>query len=181
MSDASTGARREEVRLRVHDARWADAFDAEADVLRGVLDPLTPLIEHIGSTAVQGLVAKPLIDIALGFRHRAELERARGLLVEVGYDDRGDLGAAGGVVVAKGPLSERTHILHLVELADPQWARWLDFRDALRADAARRDAYAALKIALAERYPNDRKGYTQGKHMFIEQTISQAEERESDG
>lgn len=74
--------------------------------------------------------------------------------------------------MAKGPQSQRTHLLHLVELADPQWDRWLAFRDALRRDAALRQAYAALKLDLAARFSLDRASYADGKRAFIDETIA---------
>lgn len=133
---------------------------------------LSPRIEHIGSTAVPGLPAKPLLDIALAFRDRAALEAARGVLQAAGYEDRGDLGVAGGVVLAKGPHASRTHLLHLVEASDGQWERWTAFRDALRGDPGLRAAYAALKADLAARCPEDRVSYAAGKRRFIERVAS---------
>jgi len=93
-------------------------------------------------------------------------------LEAAGYDDRGDCGSEGGVIVAKGPRSRRTHMLHLVQVTDPQWIRWLTFRDALQRDDTRRREYAALKINLAARFPLDRASYVEGKRAFIEETIA---------
>lgn len=160
--------------VRTYDPRWREEFEREAENLRQLLLPVALQIEHIGSTAVPGLAAKPLVDIALAFSDRSALEHARRLLQAKGYEDRGDWGADGGVIVAKGPRSGRTHMLHLVEITDGQWFRYLAFRDALRADDAQRDAYAALKIDLAARYPEDRTSYVRGKRDFIEATIARA-------
>ena len=158
--------------VRSHDPRWAREFDLEAARLRAVLADLAPDIEHVGSTAVPGLAAKPLLDVALAFPDRDTLEWARLRLRELGYDDRGDWESAGGVILAKGPRSGRTHMLHLVEATDPQWARWLIFRDALRTDNVLREAYAVLKTELAARFPLDRANYVAGKRQFIETAIA---------
>ena len=157
--------------VRPYDARWPHEFDLEAERLRPLLDPLEIRIEHVGSTAVPGLAAKPLLDIALSFADLDALEEGRRRLAADGYDDRGNRGAEGGVIMAKGPGSRRTHMLHLVVASDPQWTLWLAFRDALRRDEARRSAYEALKIDLAARFPLDRESYREGKRAFIEETI----------
>jgi GrpB-like predicted nucleotidyltransferase (UPF0157 family) len=154
--------------LTAYDVRWAEEYEREVSRLERLLSPLDPRVEHIGSTAVPGLLAKPLLDIALRFRNRADLESARATLQGVGYEDRGDSGPAGGVVLAKGPRQRRTHLLHLVETSDGQWIRWTTFRDALRRDPALRAAYAALKADLAKQFPQDRASYTAEKSRFIE-------------
>ncbi len=160
-----------------HDTRWAGEFRREAASLSVLLAGLVEAIEHVGSTSVPGLDAKPLLDLGLAFRDRAALEEARVRLGGAGYDDLGDLGDAGGVILAKGPAAARTHLLHLVELADPQWPRLVAFRDALRADPARREEYAALKRRLAAEFPRDRPAYLEGKSTFIRTTL----ERLADG
>ncbi len=163
----SIGLRRGGVVLRDYDPRWAHEYALEAAELLERLGG-DVLIEHVGSTAVRGLCAKPLIDIAVAFRDRAALSDGRERLIRAGYDYRDDFGARGGVIVAKGPEDNRTHLLHLVERGDPQWDRYLRFRDALRGDLALRDQYAALKRKLAARYWSDRQAYLEGKRPFIE-------------
>lgn len=174
LSHESLGVRRGVTRNRAYDPRWADEFEHEATRLADLLASLSPRIAHIGSTAVPGLPAKPLLDIALAFQDRATLETARRTLQAAGYEDRGDLNAAGGVVLAKGPHRSRTHLLHLVEASDGQWERWLAFRDALRGDPVLRAAYAALKADLAKRFPDDRASYAAGKRRFIDEAVASA-------
>jgi GrpB-like predicted nucleotidyltransferase (UPF0157 family) len=165
--EPAIGLRRGSVVLREYDPRWADEFAEEAASLRELLGS-DVLVEHVGSTAVVGLPAKPLIDVALAFASREALEHGRERLIDAGYDDRGDFGDGGGVMVAKGPEENRTHVLHLVEQADHQWDRYLAFRDALRTDPALRDEYATLKRQLAAGYWADRDAYLHGKRPFIE-------------
>ena len=157
--------------VRDYDPRWREEYEHEAGALRALLGEHALEIEHVGSTSVPGLAAKPLIDMALVFPDREQLEVARERLAAAGYDDRGDSGDSGGVIVAKGPKSGRTHVLHLVEISDPQWHRWLAFRDALKRDHGRRDEYGALKKELAARYPLDRPAYVAGKRDFIRKTV----------
>lgn len=170
-SRSAIGLRRGTVAVRAYDQRWPIEFAKEAAHLAELLGP-SIRIEHVGSTAVPNLAAKPLIDIAVGFEERQALDEARHRLREAGYDDRGDFGARGGVIVAKGPEDDRTHLLHLVEVGDPQWQRYLDFRDALRGDDALRDEYAALKLKLARTYWLDRDAYLSGKQPLIERVAA---------
>ncbi len=172
MEGESIGLERGSVVIREYDPRWATEFEREQLVLAQLLGDLDARIEHIGSTAVEGLAAKPIIDIAIGFDDRTWLEQARQLLAEVGYDDRGDFGDAGGVVFAKGSEERRTHYLHLVQVGSDQWHRYLAFRDALRGDPGRREEYAKLKRTLAMRVGNDREAYLAGKAAFIETAVS---------
>jgi GrpB-like predicted nucleotidyltransferase (UPF0157 family) len=167
----SLGVPRGTTVVRDYDERWAEEFQREARALRDLLGDLPSGIEHVGSTAVPGLPAKPLIDVALAFTNRERLDEARRRLQGAGYDDRGDWDGEGGVIFAKGPESARTHLLHLVEATDEQWNRYLAFRDTLRRDDERRRQYAALKNELAARFPSDRRSYVSGKKHFIEEVL----------
>lgn len=161
------GLGRDRVAVRDYDSRWTAEFERERGVLMGLLDAVVARIEHVGSTAVAGLVAKPLIDVALGFDDAALLDVGRARLLAAGYKERGDFGAEGGMIFTKGPGTMQTHLLHLVLVEDPQWSQWLAFRDALRGNAGLREQYAALKRDLADRFPEDRNAYLTGKAAFI--------------
>lgn len=157
--------------IREYDVRWIQEFDTEAETLRSILGAWVSEIEHVGSTAVPGLAAKPILDLALAFDSAQNLTQARRLLRAEGYMDRGDQGEEGGVVFVKGPSSARTHHLHLVQADSNQWLRYLTFRDTLRMDHVRRDEYAALKKHLASRHPRDRPAYQLAKSSFIKETL----------
>ena len=157
-------------RVEPYDARWPEEFVREAARLRRILGSLPSEIEHVGSTAVPDLASKPILDVALGFESETTLAAARQLLSASGYEDRGDQGEGGGVVFTEGSEAARTHHLHLV-MRDHQWSRYLTFRNVLRADAALREEYAALKAVLAARYAHDRSAYQHAKAPFIEATL----------
>lgn len=154
--------------VRDYDSRWPLEYERERALLAQILKGVVERIEHVGSTAVAGLAAKPMVDIALGFADRALLDEGRARLLTAGYNDRGDLGEKGGVVVTKGPESDRTHILHLVIVQSDQWRRFVAFRDALRSDPVLREKYAALKRGLARDFPQNRDAYVDGKAAFCE-------------
>jgi GrpB-like predicted nucleotidyltransferase (UPF0157 family) len=151
------------------DPSWPGQFEAEARALRSVLPAVSGLqIEHIGSTAVPGLRAKPIVDImvlhpapdlwpsliepinSLGYVYWAENPRRDRMYFVKGMPPYG---------------SRRTHHVH-VRVPDDARAE-LRFRDALRADAALARRYAELKDVLAVRYANDRDAYTEAKTSFV--------------
>ena len=160
------------VRVVSYDDRWPDLFDAEAARIVGAVTSagLPPLaIEHVGSTAVPGLAAKPILDLAAG-RPPDILSRTYiPILESLGYIYRGDGGLPGREFFRRGML--RSHHIHLVELGGTHWSRYLRFRDALRADPALRDAYADLKRVLAVQFPRDREAYIAGKADFVERVV----------
>ena len=160
------------VELRPHTVEWARLFAAEAErlapVLAAVLAPRCFRVEHVGSTAVPGLAAKPILDIAVGVSAGVAIEPILSALATAGYHYRGDAGQAGGHVLVResAPLM-RTHHLHVVDLGGAAWQAYLTFRDRLRTDADARQAYLEAKHALATRHREDRRAYTAGKSAII--------------
>jgi GrpB-like predicted nucleotidyltransferase (UPF0157 family) len=156
------------VELAPSDPDWPRRFELLAGELRRALGPDATAIEHVGSTAVEGLQAKPILDIAVGLASEAEADRVIETLEGLGYDFRGDAGAEGGLVFVLDsiPMRRVAHV-HVVRHGDEQWSRYLAFRDRLRSDPAARADYARLKRALANRFPNDRRAYTDGKDAFV--------------
>ncbi len=167
------GLRRHTVALVAHDPAWAALFAAEARAIQSAAGDLVLQVEHVGSTAVPALPAKPILDLAIAVRDREALPELVRRLVAAGYLDRGDAGSDGGYLLVKEALPEvRTAHLHLVLSEDPQWQHYLQFRDTLRRDAEVRCRYARLKRDLAARFPDDRKRYTRGKHAFIREVLA---------
>jgi GrpB-like predicted nucleotidyltransferase (UPF0157 family) len=166
------GLARGTVRLVPPDAGWPAIFAQERRILCERIGHLVRDIQHVGSTAVPGLDAKPVIDIAVAVTAPRDVARCRAPLVELGYLDRGDTGSDGGYLFVKESApAGRTHYLHLVTLDDPQWTNDLRFRDRLRADALLRAEYAALKRALQERFAGDLRGYAAAKEAFVRRVL----------
>jgi GrpB-like predicted nucleotidyltransferase (UPF0157 family) len=169
------GLARGSVRLTAHDPRWATLFRREArrlsaSVARSALPPL--VIEHVGSSAVPDLVAKPILDILAGRAQGIAASEYVPWLAMLGYEARGEQGVAGRELLVLGPSSARTHHLHLVALGSREWNDALVFRDRLRAEPALATAYGALKLDLAARHAGDRSAYTDGKAPFIAAAIA---------
>ena len=155
------------VRLVEHSAEWSRQFVQLHRELVELLGDLADGVEHVGSTAVPGLVAKPMVDVAVGLHDLDDVAAAGDRLTGAGFDFRGDFGEDGGVIYAQGPADGRTAMLHLVEFGGFQWKRYLRFRDALRADPEMRRRYDELKRELAARHPDDRLAYLAGKARLI--------------
>src|SRR5438309_1178051 len=111
--DPALGLRRGTTLVCEYNPRWPEEFAREEPFLQRALGSLVSGIEHVGSTAVVGLAAKPVLDIAVALVDPSTLAEALRRLETCGYEYRGDLGSEGGHVLAKGPESGRTHYLHL--------------------------------------------------------------------
>ncbi len=161
-----------------YDASWPRQFEEEksrivatlGDVMAGVV-----AIEHVGSTAVPGLAAKPIIDIIPGVRDLSIGELCIEPLERLGYEYLGEVGIPGRFYFRKG--DPRTHHLHLVQHGSEFWERHIRFRDLLRADPEVARQYDALKRELAVKYRTDRLAYTEAKTPFIESALARARAR----
>ena len=158
--------------IESYDPAWPEMFAAERDALASVLAPwLVGGIEHIGSTAVPGLAAKPVIDIMAGVADLASSRPAIEALKPLSYCYF-DFEPERLHWFCKPSDQERTHHLHLVPFESPLWRERLAFRDRLRADADIRAAYRNLKLELAERFRDDRGAYTEAKSDFIQAILA---------
>lgn len=162
------------IELQPADATWPAQFEAEAALLRPLLAPwLAGEIEHIGSTAVPGLIAKPVIDLMAPVHSLQQALPALAALTTLGYL-HAPYRADEMHWFCKPSPAMRTHHLHLVPLHGPRWRQTLAFRDALRHQAGLADRYADLKRRLAAAHPDDREAYTAGKAPFIEAALQDA-------
>lgn len=159
-----------------YDPRWPLAFAEEAARIREACggDALAA-IEHIGSTAVPGLAAKPIIDIMPGVLDIGRAERLIPAMQSLGYESLGAYGIERRLYFRRG--EPRSHHVHMVELGGEFWRRHLLFRDHLRANPAQAAEYARLKRELASRFGVDREGYTAAKTGFIERCLARGGEK----
>jgi GrpB-like predicted nucleotidyltransferase (UPF0157 family) len=160
------------VYLVEYDPTWADKFKAESKLLAELLNPWRAgPIEHVGSTAVPGLCAKPVIDVMVGVSSLVESAPAIDVLNLSGYQ----YSAYKTDVMhwfCKPSFEFRTHHIHLIPFESVLWQQRLAFRDALRADRGLATEYAKLKQNLAGRFEFDREAYTDGKTAFIERVLT---------
>ncbi|MER3495147.1 MAG: GrpB family protein [Mastigocladus sp. ERB_26_2] len=167
----------DEVVIVEYDPRWQIMFAEEATLIWQVLDSdLVVEIEHIGSTAIPGLAAKPVIDIMVGVRSLEDAKQAIPVLEALDYVYWRDDPRSGRMFFVKGmpPYGKRrTHHIHIVEAYGEFWQRKL-FRDYLRIHPEEAKRYEALKRDLAARFPTDREAYTNGKSEYIQRVMVKA-------
>jgi predicted N-acetyltransferase YhbS/GrpB-like predicted nucleotidyltransferase (UPF0157 family) len=157
-----------------YDPRWPASFEAERLLLADALRPwLTGPIEHIGSTAVSGLAAKPVIDIMAPVASLAGVAGLIDALRPLSYLHHPYKPQEMHWFCKPSPAL-RTHHLHVVEHGGSAWQQRLALRDALRQDAALAERYAQLKRTLARQHPLDREAYTQAKAPFIAAVLAHA-------
>jgi GrpB-like predicted nucleotidyltransferase (UPF0157 family) len=148
-------------------------FDSERSLLQAALAPwLTGRIEHIGSTAVPLLPAKPVIDIMTPVFTLEASRPAIEAAVKAGYV-YDPYKAEVMHWFCKPSPSHRTHHLHLVPFGSPLWHERLAFRDALRRGPALASGYAALKLRLAMQFRYDREAYTEAKASFVHRVLTE--------
>ena len=162
------------IELVDYDPTWPAKFDAEQKVLLSALRPwLFGPVEHVGSTAILGLRAKPVIDIMVAVETLSLSRDAIVVLEGLGYHYwpyKADLMHW----LCKPSDDFRTHHLHLVPWGSALWKARLAFRDHLRTNASAAADYVALKDELARKYRNDREAYTEGKTSFVERIVERA-------
>ncbi len=167
------------VEIVVYDPLWPSKFETERALLQVVLAPwLTGPIEHVGSTAIPGIPAKPVIDIMAAVENLEASRPAISALVESGYvyfPYRPDIMHW----FCKPSAAFRTHHLHLTPLSSERWDKCLAFRDAVRGDQSLAVEYAALKHRLAGEFKFDREAYTDGKAPFVERVLSSIANRKA--
>lgn len=168
------GLKRGTVRLEKNHKEWKSLFEIEKQTLLDTFGNLILDIEHVGSTSIPEVPAKPIIDIRLAVSSIEDdyIKQFIELLENLGYHymhkfpDRH--------FFAKGPEEKRTHHLSIVESDSDSWNDSVLFRDYLIANLSEREEYSKLKIDLAEKFANDRPSYTKAKEKFIEDIIKKA-------
>jgi len=161
----------EPIVISEYDPRWPALFCELRDALPAGLRMCARSIEHVGSTAVPGLAAKPIIDIDVVVADEADVAEAIAMLAAAGYPHKGDAGVPGREAFDQPPHLPEHHLYLCVEGAGPLVAH-LRLRDHLRANPGTAREYAALKRELAATHGNHRAGYTEAKTAFIEAVLA---------
>jgi GrpB-like predicted nucleotidyltransferase (UPF0157 family) len=164
----------ERVELAEHDPSWADLFEEERDRLSPVFGSQAVAIEHIGSTSVPGLCAKPIVDILVGLLRLELADEQIAAMERLEYQFLGEYGLPGRLFFRKG--EPRTHNVHVVAHGGEHWERQLVFRNALRSDPEERRRYDEFKRRLAAE-GHSREAYTELKTPFIRAVEARARAR----
>lgn len=157
-----------------YDPHWPGQFRLLGSRIGTALGPLASAIEHVGSTAVQGLAAKAILDIDVLLHRASDLHQAIQHLGTLGYQHRGDLGVPGREAF-RNPPDEIPHHLYVHGPESREYVRHIMFRNHLRAHPRDARAYERLKRALAREYRDNREAYSQAKTQFVEAILRRAE------
>ena len=173
LTDEGFGLDYDTLRLDRTTEGWIIAGSGLRDGVAESLANVAVAVEQIGSSSVLGLLAKPIVDLAVGLSAHHDLATVSSRLEAAGWIYRGDAGENGGhVFVLEARPWHRVAHLHIVEYRGAQWLNYLRLRDLLRRSAEARDQYEAVKIRLAEENEDDRKAYTDGKSAVVVSLLS---------
>ena len=163
------------VRLEDYNPEWKNSFELEKIVLSNIFKDIALSIEHVGSTSIEGLSAKPIIDILVIIKTFSDFETVRYYFEKEPYSIKLD-SPEDEILIRKGDETNRTHFIHVVELGSDRQINTLLFRDYLRENKDAVLEYENLKKELAIKYADDRKMYTVSKNDFIQGILKKAKE-----
>jgi GrpB-like predicted nucleotidyltransferase (UPF0157 family) len=167
------GCERHLVRLVPYQPAWAELFRQEAERLSAALGDRVVRVEHVGSTAVPGLDAKPILDIVVAVRDMTDAAVFEEALKPLGYIHKAQNDRPGRLYFVKRlPDDRSTHHLNITELGTECWFTHVAFRDYLREHPEAREEYQKLKLNLVSRSSSDRAAYQEGKEEFIQRVLA---------
>ena len=159
-----------------YDEKWKLCFEEIAEELRAALDQLALSIEHVGSTSVPGLAAKPIIDIDVVIEDASKLPAVVDALAKIGYQHEGNLGIPGREAFGyEGKTHLMEHHLYVCQKNSPELRRHLSFRDYLRGHPEAVKEYSRIKEEAARLFPHDIDGYINHKGTVIEKIYKEIE------
>lgn len=163
------------VKLEDYNPEWKNSFELEKNVLSNIFKDIALSIEHVGSTSIEGLSAKPIIDMLVIIKTFSDFETVRYYFEKEPYSIKLD-SPEDEILIRKGDETNRTHFIHVVELGSDRQINTLLFRDYLRENKDAVLEYENLKKELAIKYADDRKMYTVSKNDFIQGILKKAKE-----
>lgn len=161
------------VKIEKYNPNWKNMFNEEKEILTKLFGDVAIKIEHVGSTSVENLSAKPIIDILVAVRSLDDFEKVRKCFEKEPYSIKDD-SVCDEILIRKGNEDNRTHFIHVMEINSKRCQDTLIFRDYLRSHVKALEDYENLKKTLAKKYANDRKMYTSSKDEFIKNIIKLA-------
>ena len=169
------GLKRGTVRLAAHQGEWINEAENTIKELKSLLGDTAIDIQHIGSTAIPLIHAKPIIDIVIGVQKLSDIQPYIGVLQEKGFVFRGE-DVSGQALLVKGDFEKdlRTHHIHVVEWNGSAWNNYINLRDFLNAFPEKALLYDSCKQKLAMQFSMSRKCYTEGKQKLINTFLEEA-------
>jgi GrpB-like predicted nucleotidyltransferase (UPF0157 family) len=158
-----------------HAPKWRDAFDVESKSVADSLGENVVNIHHIGSTAIQGIYAKPIIDLLVEVNDIIKVDGQSSSMESLGYEVMGEFGISDRRYFRKdNQEGVRTHQIHIFKVSSEQVKRHLAFRDYMIAHPEDAQRYSELKRRLTRKYPTNINGYMDGKDEFIKEMDTKA-------
>ncbi|XEC96715.1 GrpB family protein [Paenibacillus tarimensis] len=167
------GSPRNKVQLESYNPSWKSTFERDYKLLLEAIGPFVVDIQHVGSTSIEGLEAKPILDIAVAVDSFDNVDEIASSLQSLGFF-RLRVNIEGKVVFAKDTDTGRTHYLHLELHNGTHWDEHISFRDYLRSHPEAVTSYKQLKRELALKHSDDVKSYTEGKRKFVDEILERA-------
>lgn len=171
------GLKRGTVKLKSYNSKWKQAYEKEKKLLLNALGDLIVDIQHVGSTSIPGVQAKPIIDIAVTVESFKKASGYIETLERIGYKYKTDDDKPNRLFFTKGPENKRTHYLHIGTARGNYIRDMILFRDYLNRHKGAVKEYNNLKTALAEKFGKEREQYTEGKSGFVEKIVKKAKKR----
>lgn len=169
------GLKRGVVELANHDPEWGMLAMQMIEKLWSIFGSTAEDIQHVGSTAIRNIKAKPIIDIAIGVKSFDDLDDVFSQLEEIGVYKSTVQPIPGDILCAvKENRESDIYVVHIEIIDSVQWHNHIDFRNYLNLFPQKANAYEGLKIKLAEQYPENREAYSSGKKAFIEEYLVEA-------
>ncbi len=174
------GLKRGIVKLVEYQSTWKTEADQTVAELKSLLGDTAVDIQHIGSTAISSIHAKPIIDIAVGVRDLSDITPYVETLKNSHYIFRGE-DVPGQILFVKGDFEKdiRTHHIHVVKWNGIEWNNYINFRDYLNAFPEKAKVYDTCKWNLAKQFPQDRSNYTKGKQKLVSALLEEAKKWKS--
>lgn len=164
--------KKDTVVLESYNPEWKEMYKEEETRLKELLGNNIIKVMHVGSTSIEGLSAKPVIDIMVTVNKLSDVENFKNLFkLEDGYDFRDDKGEKGEYLVRKGTEEARTHFIHIIEDKSVRYYNFTKFKTYLLNHPERVKEYEDLKKELSVKFSDDRKSYTASKNEFIQNIL----------
>ncbi|WP_315120250.1 GrpB family protein [uncultured Clostridium sp.] len=157
-----------------HDPKWKEEYLRESKIIHNIMKEEIIQIHHIGSTAIPGIEAKPIIDILIEVKDINNVDKYNNEMESLGYIPKGEYRIKGRRFLLKG-LYNRTHHIHIFQSGNSEIHRHINFRDYLVAHPKEANQYSELKNELAKKFKYDIEAYCNGKDAFIKEIDKKAE------
>ncbi|MCK5811384.1 MAG: GrpB family protein [Clostridiales bacterium] len=168
------GCKNKIVQLKPYDKLWIELYESEKNKIINQIDNYIVSIEHIGSTSIKNLIAKPIIDIVISLNSVKKYKKIARKMVDIGYEFKGEGGISGRLFFIKQDSSRTYFHVHAFINGSQEYINHILFRDYLRVHHLYTDDYSKLKLQLFEKFENDRLAYTEGKNEFIKKILVKA-------